>query len=373
MTLLGGSFEKHRVFFGPNASTLFESLANLYVRSGFLRRDDNIILASENHSAHVTPWIDAATKTGSHVCWWTRNHLPFIQGCNASTDIQKLLCPQTRLVCLSHSSNVLGSIRDIRAICNHIREICPRAHVVVDGVAAAPHIFPAVDDLGVDWYCVSFHKIFGPHMGAIVGKVSAFNDLYCEGETDAEETKLIECGTLNYEACNGLVGLGQYFSALATFDSGIIMKKNAERSGDDPMQCRDSLVTDLSKDLILRAYERVKIVEMKCLDAVKSYLTRNRLVRVLADESHDLPIISFVHKNIPSKVIVDHCDHHRISIRCGSFLMTKLYQTELNVEQECGDEEGGVVRASFCHYNTLEEAEMFIAVLNNIQGWDKPI
>jgi selenocysteine lyase/cysteine desulfurase len=372
MTLLGGSEERHKVFFGQNASSLFESLARLYVRSGFLRQNDHVILASENHSANVVPWVDAVARTGAHLRWWTvkDSSLP-TKSYTASTDILKLLCPNTRLVCLSHASNVLGSVRDIRTICYQVREKCPRAHVIIDGVAAAPHVFPAVDISGVDWYCVSFHKIFGPHIGAIVGRNCALDDICnSEGYEDGQ-TKILEMGTLNYEGCSGIVGLGQYFSALACFDSGIAMKKNDEiLPGDNPVQCQvSSFASDISVNLVMKAYERIKEVEIKCLEYVKQSLSRNKMIQMIEDESHNLPIISFVHKNIPSKEIVEHCSRHHIIIRCGSFLMTEIFQSELYLEEHCSNEDQGIVRASFCHYNTYEEAKAFIATLHNINGW----
>jgi len=370
LTLLGGSEEKHKVFFGMNASSLFESLARLYVSSGFLRRNHHIILASENHSANVEPWIDAAARTGAKLRWWTVNDSSLASNIVASNNIQKLLSPDTRLVCLSHSSNVLGTVRDIRTICNQIREKCPHAHIIVDGVAAAPHIFPAIDHLGVDWYCVSFHKLFGPHIGAIVGRICALSNIcHTKGDQD-RQSKVLETGTLNYEACSGIVGLGQYFATLASFASGIPLKKNEELlPGDNPIQFRESFELDISIEIVMKAFERIHEIEKKCLEYVKKSLSRNNQIQLIEDEGHSLPIISFVHKKIPSNEIVDHCSRNLIIIRCGTFLTTELFQRELNVEEHCIKEDQGIIRASFCHYNTLEEAEMFIATLYKINGW----
>jgi selenocysteine lyase/cysteine desulfurase len=373
MTLLGGSDEKHKVFFGPNASSLFERLAHLYVNNGFLKKNDHVILATENHSAHVVPWMDAISKTGASLRWWTVGASPMIHGSVSSPHIHELLCDKTRLVCLSHSSNVLGSLRDIRDICGQVRKRCPRAHLIVDGVAAAPHVYPDVNYLGVDWYCVSFHKIFGPHIGAIIGKLCALSDVIYTAENIDGQSKFLENGTLNYEACNGIVGLGQYFAALATFDSNTARMKNNNESylssGENSIEFRDLKATRLSMELVRKAYERISISEMKCLDFVKRSLERNHLVRLIADDKHNLPIISFVHMNIPSKDIVDHCSRYGVTIRCGTFLMNKIFQDELEIGDRCTDEEQGIVRASFCHYNTIDDATMFLATLDKIDGW----
>ena len=69
-TLLGATEDEHFMFFGANASSLFEKLAHLYVQTGLLKSGDELIICTENHLANVTPWVTAARSVGATVKWW---------------------------------------------------------------------------------------------------------------------------------------------------------------------------------------------------------------------------------------------------------------------------------------------------------------
>ena len=367
MTILGGSQDTHRVFLGANASSMFESLSRSFVDSGSLKHSDDIILASENHTANVIPWIKAANETGANVLWWTKRLMPYNESDVHSSDLNELLSVNTRLVCLSHASNILGSIQDIRSICQNVRQRCPHAHIIIDGVAAAPHINPAVDYLGVDWYCISFHKLFGPHLGAMIGKISAINDML-PSKYSTEPYKIFENGTLNFEGCNGLIGLGSYVSDLAKIGSKITKVAQVQRlsqAGDDPIQRCEVAPNDLSQELVHEAYWRIKLVEKEFVEYMMEFLGQNPLVRIIGDESRDIPIFSFVHQTIPSKNIVDHCYRQNVCIRCGFFLTTTILQKEFDYDAISG----GIVRVSFCHYNNMDDARRLVAALAEIEQW----
>jgi len=379
MTLLGGSCDRHKVFLGANASSLFDRLARRFVDSGFLSEGDEVILASENHLANVNPWKNAARETGAQIVWWTRKQSAseFLgEHCFASTHFNDLLSDNTRVVCISHSSNILGSARDLQALCKEVRQKCPRAHIVVDGVAAAPHLYPAVDKLGVDWYCVSYHKLFGPHIGVIVGRNDAVKDLATKSpKEETDPYRMLETGTINYEACSGIIGLGCYFAALASFERDLMLQddvNNSYQTGEDPMQTpKHSLISKvLCQDLVKEAYRRINLVEKECIDYVVDKLRSCKLVQIIGD-NHNLPIVSFLHTTIPSKSIVEWCSQHHIDIRCGSFLTTEILQTEFNVDKVCKGNSGGIVRISFCHYNNLSDAQQVVIALQSMPGWDK--
>jgi selenocysteine lyase/cysteine desulfurase len=380
ITLLGGSHERHTAFFGSNASSLFERLAHRYVDSGFLSKGDEIILASESHVANVDPWLNAAQEIGAEVMWWTQTSEtsalhPSSGKSFRSTNFSRLLSNKTRIVCLSHSSNVLGSVRDIKALCTEVRQKCPKAHIVVDGVAVAAHLYPHVDKLGVDWYCVSCHKMFGPHVGIIIGRNDAVKYLEKELSPHKKEDvyRMLEIGTINYEACNGIIGLGGYIGALASFDwNHKNSDKVSHRPGENPVQTSASPLVSrrLCEDDVLEAFQRINMVEKVLLDDVIGKLRICKNVQILSD-TPDLPIISFFHSKISSKAIVEWCSKNCIDIRCGSFLTTGILQTELNFVDQCKESFGGIVRISFSHYNNSDDAKRVIATLQSMPGWDE--
>ena len=175
--------ESHLIFLGSNATTLLENLAQKYLESSFLRGDEEIVIATDNHLANVTPWINLASNTGAKIKWWLcTGQLSSFSSFNCdtettSTDLSSLLTPQTRIVALSHCSNILGAINDVKRIAIEIKARCPHARIVVDGVALVPHAFADLEDSEIDWYVVSCHKLFGPHLGGLCGRSEAVEEI----------------------------------------------------------------------------------------------------------------------------------------------------------------------------------------------------
>ena len=90
-------------------------------------------------------------------------------------DLGRLMTARTRLVCVTHASNLLGSINPIRAIADFVHE--RGALICVDGVAYAPHRAIDVQELDVDYYVFSFYKTFGPHYAVMYGRHDLLLDL----------------------------------------------------------------------------------------------------------------------------------------------------------------------------------------------------
>ena len=115
-----------------------------------------IIISVLDHEANIAPWIRIAKAYGLTVKWWTAedkiNPILTVDG------LKKLLTPKTRLVAVTHTSNVLGTIHDIKSFASAVHEV-PGAMIIVDGVAYAPHRQVDVKDLGVDFYVFSWYKV----------------------------------------------------------------------------------------------------------------------------------------------------------------------------------------------------------------------
>jgi cysteine desulfurase/selenocysteine lyase len=121
-----------------------------------LRAGDEILLTVAEHQSNLLPWRLAAEKAGARLRLLDVHD----DGRLRLDQLEDLLSERTRLVSLSHVSNVLG-------IVNPVREICRRAHaagalVLVDGAQSAPHLPVDVRDLGCDFFAFSSHKILGP-------------------------------------------------------------------------------------------------------------------------------------------------------------------------------------------------------------------
>jgi len=117
---------------------------------------DEIVLSVMEHHANIVPWHFLRERQGAVLRWV--DTAP-----DGSLDPQTLIDaigPKTKLIAITHMSNVLGTVVDIKAICEaaHERGVA----VMVDGSQAAVHMSVDVADLGCDFYCVTGHKLYGP-------------------------------------------------------------------------------------------------------------------------------------------------------------------------------------------------------------------
>lgn len=134
--------------------------ARLHVKPG-----DEIVITPMEHHSNLIPWQQIARATGA-----TLKYIPLLaDGTLAMEDIRATITPQTKIVAMTHVSNVLGTI-------NPIRETAQIAHdngaiLVVDGAQSVPHMPVDVQDLDCDFLAFSGHKMMGPTgIGVLYGK-----------------------------------------------------------------------------------------------------------------------------------------------------------------------------------------------------------
>ena len=388
--LLGAPSENFSVFLGANASSLLTNLANQYVQLGLVQKEDEIVLSTENHLANTQPWLLAAQTVGAKVRWWAPLSKDRCDGDTTPTQLKNLLTRRTRIVAVSHASNILGQVRDISSIRAVVDRLTGcRAHLVVDGVAAAPHIYPALSDNLADWYVVSCHKLFGPHVGAICGRNATAVKEMCDatkiplGSHDAVY-KLLEIGTINYEGCSGIEGLGEYFVDLATLPlsgecrnqslAGSTAIASHQSAREEPStfvaQHRKNAPGSLTLELAREAFRRIRLIEEGLLNLLLFSLRKSEKVRVIEiGEQHlsctaRLPVVSFVHKTLKASSIVDICSKQGVACRHGTFLSNPYLLKDFGVSSA-----EGVVRLSLAHYNTKDEIKTVESILHSIAGW----
>ena len=252
--------------------------------------------------------------------------------------LQDLLSTKTAIVAFPHVSNLLGEVVDVRAITNLAHEA--GARVVVDGVAYAPHRAMHVSDWGVDWYVYSTYKVFGPHMAALWGRRDALEELTGPNHYFIQDVPYqFELGGPSHEGCAGLLGLADYLKAVAGAGvEGIPSRSVVERAFDVMAACEGPL--------------QARVLE---------YLRSKPSVRIVGPETDGddrVGTISFVHSEKSSREITEIVDRTEVAIRHGHMYAYRLCEAlELQPED-------GVVRMSLVHYNTPEEIERLIEVLD---------
>lgn len=153
-----------QVIFTRGTTTSINFIAYGYARPN-LKPGDEIVITQMEHHSNIIPWQQAAKATGA-----TLKYIPLQEdGTISLDDVRNTVTNQTKIVAITHVSNVLGTI-------NPIKEIAKIAHdhgaiIVVDGAQGAPHMTVDVVDLDCDFYTFSGHKMCAPTgIGVLYGK-----------------------------------------------------------------------------------------------------------------------------------------------------------------------------------------------------------
>jgi len=328
------------VVFGGATTQLFANLA-LAMAAQF-RPGDEVIVTNLDHEANVGPWVRLAAERGLTVRVWKVNP----ETCALDLDdLDVLLTERTRLVCLTWASNVVGTINDIA-------EVSRRAHragarVVVDAVAYAPHRALDVRASGADFVCFSTYKTYGPHQAVLWGRkaellaLAGINHDFIGPEQIPYK---LQPGNANFELSWGCTGIVDYFVELG----GLLGAAGNER------------------ERIETAFRAVAAHEEVLAERLLAFLRGRSDVRILGEahpaRARRMPTVSFTVAGRHASEIPAHVDRCKIGIRWGDFYARRLI-ADLGLAPM-----GGVVRVSMVHYNTLEEVDRLIGVLEEALG-----
>ncbi|MDO5360537.1 MAG: cysteine desulfurase, partial [Jeotgalicoccus sp.] len=143
------------------------SFGELVIESG-----DEIIVNEMEHHANIVPWQQLAKRKGAELVF-----IPLEEdGTIALDSVKAAMSDKTKIVAITHVSNVLGTINDIKAIAEIAH--AHNAYISVDGAQAVPHMAVDVQDLDVDFYAFSGHKMLGPTgIGILYGKAELLDKM----------------------------------------------------------------------------------------------------------------------------------------------------------------------------------------------------
>jgi len=323
-----------------SSTTMLMRILSLSISKNW-EKGDEIIVTNTDHEANVSPWTDLE-KSGFKVKIWHVNP----ESLELDTkDLEHLLTEKTKLVAVTHASNVLGTINPVKQYAEIVHKA--GALICVDGVAYAPHRKVDVQDLDADFYTFSWYKTYGPHLAMMYGKYDLLRELESINhyfiDKDAVPYKL-QPGNFNFELTYAVSGITDYYTELHDhhFDG-----------------------KDLQfKEKLNKTYELISAHEEKLATRLLDYLNSISEIKIIGQTSaaaeKRVPTISFVHQNFRSNDIVEAVDPHNIGIRFGDFYAKKLIH-DLQLEDK-----NGVVRVSLVHYNTLEEVDKLIEVFKTI-------
>ena len=309
----------HEIIFTSGTTHSINLVANGF--ASLLKSTDEIIVSALEHHSNIVPWQMLCEKTGA-----TLKVIPMNEdGSLQMHTYEQLLSENTKLVFTNHISNALGTI-------NPIKEIIEKAHhvgaaVLIDGAQACPHIKPNVQDLDVDFYVASAHKMCGPTgVGMLYGKEDWLNQLppyQGGGEMIAEVTfekttyadlpHKFEAGTPNI--CGGIA-----FGAALDYMNTI-------------------------------GFEAIANYENQLLDYATTKLLEIEGLKIYGTSKHKTSVVSFNIEHIHPYDIGSILDKLGVAVRTGHHCAQPImdyYKIP------------GTVRASFAFYNTKEEIDVLV-------------
>jgi cysteine desulfurase/selenocysteine lyase len=183
---------------------------------------DEIVITIMEHHSNIVPWHFLRERQGAKIVWVGVDD----QGNFDLDDFRKALTDRTKLVAITHMSNVLGTVVDVKEVCRIAHE--RGVKVLIDGSQSAVHMPVDVQDIDCDWYVMTGHKLYGPSgIGVLYGKMDALKamqpfmgggemivDVSEEGVTYNDPPHRFEAGTPPIVQAIGLGAALDYMDAI---------------------------------------------------------------------------------------------------------------------------------------------------------------
>ena len=317
---------------------------NMYVLSNaiksLLKPGDEVIVTNQDHEANVGAWRRLADHGMVIKEWQINSDTAELE----IGELKELLSEKTKIVAVTHCSNIVGSINDLKSIAKLVHQY--DAYIVGDGVSYAPHGFPDVKDLDVDFYAFSLYKTYGPHLGLLYGKKEILNQLPNQNHEflEGDVPYTLNPGGPNHEELSCLVGVYEYFINL--FEHHFPSENPSTR------------------EKITKVNELIADHEKEIANPLLDYLSSRSDVRLIGrnkiSNKDRAPTIAFTMNNKSSKDLSSELVKHGIATRNDNFYAWRCLMA-LGI-----DVDDGVVRTSMVHYNSHEDVEKLINALKQI-------
>ena len=322
-----GAEYSHEIIFTRGTTESINLVAYSFGET-FLKEGDEIIISEMEHHSNIVPWQLLRTRKNI-----TIKVIPFNEKGELDLSVfETLFSERTRLVAVTHVSNVLGTI-------NPVKEIIKTAHshnvpVLIDGAQSVPHISVNVKDLDVDFYVFSGHKIYGPTgMGVLYGKE-------------------------------------KYLDAMVPYQGGgeMIAQVSFENTtfNELPYKFEAGTPDFIGSTALAEAIRYVQNIGMNEIAAYETYLLNYATeklknlgdIRIFGTSGHKSAVISMQVGNIHHYDMGTLLDKLGIALRTGHHCAQPIMK-HFGIE--------GTLRASFALYNTTEEIDALISGIERVK------
>ncbi len=317
---------------------------NLYILSNALKYSlkpgDEVIVTNQDHEANISPWR-RLSEFGAIIKEWKINKE------TAELEIENfesLLTNKTKIVAVTHCSNIVGTV-------NNLKKISELAHkknaiVIGDGVSYAPHGFPDVKELGVDFYTFSLYKTYGPHLALLYGKENILKNLPNQNHEflSGSYPYTINPGGPNHEELVSLIGIYEYM---------IELYKHHFNNEDSSIRAKIKKINNL-----------ISQHEEEISNPILEYISKRKDLKLIGKnkivKKNRAPTISFISKEKKSKKVSEILVNEKIATRNDNFYAWRCLKA-LGI-----DTEDGLIRLSLTHYNSQDDVERVLQALTKI-------
>ncbi len=321
-SFLGAEHEDEILF--TSGSTESVNLVSYAWAMPRIKAGDEIILSTMEHHANIVPWHFLRERQGAKLVWID----PDVNGDLSPEAVEAAITPRTKIVAITHMSNVLGTVIDVKRITDIAH--AAGAVVMVDGSQAAVHMPVNVAQIGCDFYCITGHKLYGP---------SGVGALYARRERQAEMRPFQGGGDMIRTVAKDVV---TYNDAPHKFEAGtppiapVIGLATALR-----------YMQDVGMDAIadherhLRDYARERLGGLNWLSVQGQSDTKGAIFSFTMEGAHAHDISTVL-------------DRYGVAVRAGHHCCQPLME-HMGVNATC--------RASFGMYNTTGEVDVLVESL----------
>jgi cysteine desulfurase/selenocysteine lyase len=320
---------KEEIIFTRNATEAINLVAYTFGRERIQPGDEIVISIMEHHS-NIVPWHFLRERQGAVIKWAPVDD----EGNFLIDEFEKLLTPRTKMVAMTHMSNVLGTPVPAKEVARiaHARGV----PVLFDGAQAAVHLDVDVQDIDCDFYAFTGHKLYGPTgIGVLYGKydllaaMPPFNgggemirEVFQDRVTYGEPPHRFEAGTPPIVQAIGLGAAIDYVAAVGK-----------------------ARIRDHEADLVHYAHDRLREINS---------------LRIIGNAKDKGPIVSFEMKGAHPHDVATIIDRSGVAVRAGTHCVMPLL-ARFGVSATC--------RASFAMYNTRDEIDCLAQALVKAQNF----
>ena len=318
------------IAFGQNMTSLAYHVSRALAPT--VGRGDTIVVTELDHHANIAPWTRLETERGVTVRWVRMRPE---DGTLDSSDLARAIVPGVKVVAIGAASNALGTITDVKAVCEMARSV--GALSFVDAVHFAPHALIDVAQIDCDFLACSAYKFYGPHIGILYARAALGAELPAPRLEPAPDTmpERLETGTQNHE---GIVGAAAAIDFMASLAPGATRR--------DKLAAAHTELARRSESLFAMLWEGLGVIPR-----VRRY--------GLPPGAPRTPTLSFTIDGMHSDDVARACAKDGLFLSNGDFYAA-------TVVERLGHAHDGVVRAGAALYSTEDEVARLIGVIGAV-------